>query len=279
MFINPIFNHSKYKKIIYVDTIKLRPPQYKFREYIDNKEINELALSIKQNNILQPLLVRKKPKFKKGEYEIICGERRYRASVLIGIKKIPCIVKNLSDENAFLYSIADNIQQNSLSSFEIANSLGYFKKMFHVKHSDISDKLIKNNSFILNKLSLLGLDKDEQELILEGNLTENQAIALLTIKDKKIRLLAISRIIEYNLNLPQSIELINSMINKGFGLPLPKEKTIIIKDIRIFVNTINKAISTMKQSGITPTTNRIENDEYIEYSIKIPKKFTRGITA
>lgn len=274
-----MFIKQKANKILYIDTVKIRPPQYQFREYFEEKGIKELSQSIKQNGLLQPLLVKKCNNAKKGEYEIICGERRYRAAVLIGMKKIPCLSISCTDDTAFIYSLTDNLEQNYLSSFEVANAINYYKKMFHVKHCEIANKLIKDNAFILNKLTLLGFDKKEQQLILNANLTENQAIALLTIKDKKIRLLAISRIIEYNLNLPQTIELINSIINNGFGLPLPKEKTIIIKDIRIFVNTINKAISTMKQSGINTVTHRNETNEYIEYTIKIPKKITKGITA
>lgn len=271
-----MFFGAEGKKIIKVDIIKIRPAHNKSRKYFDEEELCELSQSIKKNGILQPLLIRKTEKTQKDEYEIISGERRLRAAVMAGLKQVPCIVMKCNQNNAAVYYIIDNLQKSELSPFEEAECINHLITVFHMKQSEIAERLGKNQSTVSNKLRLLNFDEEERQLILDGNLTERHARALLKISNREHRRIALSRIINYRLNVTQSEELIDAVINKGFGLPMSKEKTVIIKDIRIFVNTINKAILTMKQSGINTLTYRKENDEYIEYIIKIPKKIEKS---
>lgn len=257
-------------KIIYVSTIKIRPNKTQPRKIFEESELQALSQSIAENGILQPLSVRR---LKSGEYELIAGERRLRASVMAGLTKVPCIEIRCSDKESAVLALLENLQRCDLGLFEEARGINRLIRRYGLTQEQAAKKLGKKQSTIANKLRLLKLSFEEQDWIVQANLTERHARALLKIDDSELRKEALSKMISEKLNVSQSEEMIshllsqNSVVAKKTG-----KRMLVIKDIRIFLNTISKAVDTMRLAGIDAISKKQDSGDYIEYTIKIPKQ-------
>lgn len=244
------------------------------RKEFSEKELMELAHSIYHNGILQPISVRLTDD---NMYEIIAGERRYRASIIAGLKSVPCIVINADDKKAALFSLIENIQRHDLGFFEEAAGIQRLINDYGLSQEEAAQKIGKAQSTLSNKLRLLKLPSYVRNEAVKYGLTERHARALLKIQDEEKQRLALKIIIEKKLNVAQTESLIERILNG------PKEdhknKVIrLFKDVRIFVNTLNHAVSTMRSSGINADSTKTETDDYIEYLVRIPKKQYGRIT-
>lgn len=261
---------KKDNKISEIPIIKIRPNKSQPRHVFNEDELAALSRSISENGVLQPITVRR---ISATEYELIAGERRLRASVLAGLKKIPCIVIKCSDKESAVFALLENLQRSDLGFFEEARGISKLIRRFGITQEEAARKLGKSQSTIANKLRLLKLTYEEQEWILNAGLTERHARALLRIDDKDVRREALSKIISDKLNTQQSDSLVSIML-KTLEQPVIRQKGIskvVIKDVRIFVNTINKAIDTMRLAGIDAQSNKTDCENFIEYTIRIPK--------
>ena len=257
-------------KIIEVPTIKIRPNKTQPRRLFEESELRNLAQSISQNGILQPLSVRR---LKTGEFELIAGERRLRASVMAGLTKVPCIEIKCSDKESAVLALLENLQRKDLGMFEEAKGINRLIRRYGLTQEQAAKQLGKKQSTIANKLRLLKLSFEEQDWICQAGLSERHARALLKIEDGELRKEALSRMISENLNSVQAEEMIARLLNQN-SVPAPKSgrQTIVVKDVRIFLNTINKAVDTMRLAGIDAIIKKQDSGEYIEYTIKIPKQ-------
>lgn len=257
-------------KISDIPIIKIRPNKAQPRKVFNEEDLNALSQSIAENGILQPLTVRK---VSATEYELIAGERRLRASVLAGLRKVPCIVIKCSEKESAVYALLENLQRSDLGMFEEARGVSRLIRRYGLTQQEAAVKLGKTQSTIANKLRLLRLTYEEQEWIENAGLSERHARALLKLGDESARREALSKIISESLNVQQSENLINLMLNSS---PKNNKKQgtskAVIKDVRIFVNTINKAIDTMRLAGIDAQSDKTDTDNFIEYTIRIPKK-------
>lgn len=257
-------------KISDIPIIKIRPNKAQPRKVFNEEDLNALSQSIAENGILQPLTVRK---VSTTEYELIAGERRLRASVMAGLRKVPCIVIKCSEKESAVYALLENLQRSDLGMFEEARGVSRLIRRYGLTQQEAAVKLGKTQSTIANKLRLLRLTYEEQEWIENAGLSERHARALLKLGDEGARREALSKIISENLNVQQSENLINLMLNSS---PKNNKKQgtskAVIKDVRIFVNTINKAIDTMRLAGIDAQSDKTDTDNFIEYTIRIPKK-------
>ena len=257
-------------KISDIPIIKIRPNKAQPRKVFNEEDLNALSQSIAENGILQPLTVRK---VSATEYELIAGERRLRASVMAGLRKVPCIVIKCSEKESAVYALLENLQRSDLGMFEEARGVSRLIRRYGLTQQEAAVKLGKTQSTIANKLRLLRLTYEEQEWIENAGLSERHARALLKLGDEGARREALSKIISESLNVQQSENLINLMLNSS---PKNNKKqgtsTAMIKDVRIFVNTINKAIDTMRLAGIDAQSDKTDTDNFIEYTIRIPKK-------
>ncbi len=260
-------------KITEIPTIKIRPNKTQPRKIFDEDKLRDLAKSIEENGILQPLTVRR---VSQSEYEIIAGERRLRASVLAGYSKVPCIVIKCNDRESAMLALLENLQRCDLGIFEEARGISRLIRRYGITQEQAAKKLGKSQSTIANKLRLLNLSYDEQDWIVQAGLSERHARALLRIYDQELRKEALSKIIAENLNVAQSEELIENLLYNSMLPEQSKKGTrkIVIKDVRIFINTINKAVSTMQQAGIDAVCKHKDSGDYIEYTVKIPKQQT-----
>ena len=257
-------------KISDIPIIKIRPNKAQPRKVFNEEDLNALSQSIAENGILQPLTVRK---VSATEYELIAGERRLRASVMAGLRKVPCIVIKCSEKESAVYALLENLQRSDLGMFEEARGVSRLIRRYGLTQQEAALKLGKTQSTIANKLRLLRLTYEEQEWIENAGLSERHARALLKLGDEGARREALSKIISENLNVQQSENLINLMLSSS---PKNNKKQgtskAVIKDVRIFVNTINKAIDTMRLAGIDAQSDKTDTDNFIEYTIRIPKK-------
>ncbi|MEE1319524.1 MAG: ParB/RepB/Spo0J family partition protein [Ruminococcus sp.] len=256
-------------KISDIPIIKIRPNKAQPRKTFNEEELRTLSQSIEENGILQPLTVRK---VTASEFELVAGERRLRASVMAGLRKVPCVVIKCSDKESAIFALLENLQRCDLTMFEEARGISRLIRRYGLTQDEAAVKLGKTQSTIANKLRLLKLTYEEQEWILNAGLSERHARTLLRLTDEGARREALSKIISENLNVSQSETLVSTIISTS---PKSAKKQgiskAVIKDVRIFVNTINKAVDTMRLAGIDAQSDKTDTDNFIEYTIRIPK--------
>ncbi|WP_042835464.1 nucleoid occlusion protein [Thermoanaerobacter ethanolicus] len=265
---------SKMQEISYLPIDSIRPSPYQPRKTFDIKNLQELSESIKVYGVLQPITVRM---VGNNSYELVAGERRLKASKLAGLTEIPAIIVNAQDEDAAVLALIENLQREDLNFIEEAE--GYYNLIndHHLTQEQLAKMLGKSQSTIANKLRILKLSKEIKEKLLENDLTERHARALLRLPDEELQKKALEVIVKKKLNVSQTEKLIQDMIDK---ITKQQEETKkankkmmkFYKDIRIFVNTVKQAVDLMKKSGVPA--EYIENDmeEYVEFVIKISKK-------
>lgn len=261
--------NGKYKiggQIILVPQEEIYPNPNQPRKRFDFDELEELAQSIRQNGIIQPIAVRINSK---GEYELISGERRLRASRLVGITQIPCIIMEATDEKSALFALLENMQRSDLGFFEEAQAIEKLIVDFGMSRDEVCKKLGKAPPTVSNKLRLLRLPEEIRLKIIQENLSERHARALLKLTSISQMERAMSIIAEKRLNVAESEKLISQIMTNDSRRRQPPVK--LFKDVRIFVNTLNHAVDTMRRAGIEADSAKSETDEYIEYIVRIPK--------
>lgn len=261
---------TKDGKVLMVSTIQIRPNRTQPRRNFDEEALRSLSRSIVENGILQPLVVRR---INSTEFELIAGERRLRAAVMAGLNKVPCVIHRCTDKDSALLALIENLQRTDLNMFEEARGIARLIRKFGLTQEQAAIKLGKKQSTVANKLRLLRLSFEEQEWILTAGLSERHARALLRINDEGLRREALSRVITDGMSVSDCESFVTDVLTKKPPSEPQRrgERRIAVKDVRIFVNTINKAVDTMRLSGINAISRRSETDEYIEYTVKIPK--------
>ena len=198
------------------------------------------------------------------------GERRLRAAKLVQLKYVPCIILDISERASAILALVENIQRQDLSFFDEANAIEKLISYYGMTQEDAAIKLGKAQSTIANKLRILKLSDEEKQLITKYNLTERHARSLLRLGSKEERLEIIEKIIKYNLNVERTEQIIDEYIGKAKEKASYKKRSKVFQNVKIFVNTINKAVETMKAAGIPADSKKIQNEDYIEYRVKIP---------
>lgn len=252
-------------KVIQIETDRIKPNPYQPRRDFDDLE--GLAQSIVQNGILQPLTVRKE----NGEIELVAGERRLRAARMIGMPTVPCIVVEMTGRNSAAVALIENIQRRDLSVFDEAEAIAKLIDFYGMTQEDAASKLGKSQSTIANKVRLLKLSDKVRKKASEYSLTERHARALLKLDTEEQQLEALETIHSRDLNVEATERLIDGMMKKLQERESLRKRSAVFKDVRLFVNTINKAIEMMKAAGINADSQKKQNDDYIEYIVRIPK--------
>jgi len=233
------------------------------RSRFEKEKLEKLAQSISQNGLLQPLTVRRLGKM----FELVAGERRLRALKMLGLEYAPCIVITAGEQQAAVLTIIENLQRENLNIFEEAEAIETLISKWGVTQSQAAERLGLSQSAVANKLRVLRLCESEREKILKSSLSERHARALVRVTDQRERVRALNHIIANELNVMQAERYIDRLLNKE-----KKGSTkIIFKDLRIFINTINMAIETMKKAGVKAEAKKGETESFIEYTIRIPK--------
>ena len=252
-------------QVLLIPNDQIYPNPNQPRQIFDQEELVNLAISIRMNGILQPITVRQTDK----GYELVSGERRLRASKLAGLVSIPCIVVDVNNMKSAVFALIENLQRQNLNYFEEAIAIERLMSEYGLSQEDAARRLGKAPSTVSNKLRLLSLPEEARKRLMENGLTERHARALLKLdKDKVSEVL--DKIIEKKLNVTQTDELIEEILS---NISAPKRQTKrMFSDVKIFLNTINTAVDTMKKSGIGADIRREDTGESYIYRIEIPKR-------
>lgn len=240
------------------------------RKIFEETALFELAESIRECGIIQPLIVRK---LGDNNYELVAGERRLKAAKLLNLKTVPVIISNLDDDGSALVAIIENIQRQDLTFFEEAISYERLIKEFSYTQDELASKLGKKQSTIANKLRLLRLSDEIKALAVEYNFSERHCRALLKIDNEDTRQRLANLIITKNMTVLETENYIFNLSSKK-ALQQKKEKRVLplFRDIRIFTNTVKQAVDMMNKAGIPADTKKSETENYIEYIIRIDKQ-------
>jgi ParB family transcriptional regulator, chromosome partitioning protein len=238
------------------------------RTVFDEDKIEELSRTIHIHGIIQPIVVRE---FDIDRFEIIAGERRWRAMKKLGWAEAPAIVKNLSDTETASVALIENLQREELSPIEEAIAYGKLLELHNLTQEALAQRLGKGQSTVANKLRLLKLPQPVQEALLNKVITERHARALIPLKDPEKQVMLLAEVIEKNFNVKQTEERVVRMLEQKNEKPKPKRKAFS-KDMRIAVNTIRQSLSMVTDSGINLDAEEEEFDEFYQFTIRIPKK-------
>ncbi len=247
---------------------EIMPNPYQPRRMFDLNGLSELAESIKEVGVITPISVRRAP----GGYELICGERRLRAAKIAGLKSIPAVILELSDKDSAIVAITENLQRKDLSFFEEAESMQNLIEFHAMTQEGVARKLGKSQAAIANKVRLLKLPESVRRVITEGNLCERHARAFLRLPLESLQLAAAKRAVEFNMNVLSTEKMVQKMLEEEPKRKYnKKEDNTFFKTSRLFKNTVEKTIEMLKKSGISPVISEKEEENYIEYTIKLEK--------
>lgn len=262
-------------KVFRVPIDNIRPNPYQPRRVFDQVALNDLANSIKEYGVMQPITVRR---LNGDKFELIAGERRLRASKIVGLDVIPAVVIEVVDQDSAVLALIENLQRENLNYFEEAEGYSNLISDYNFTQEDVAKKVGKSQSTVANKLRLLKLTSNVRRVLAENNLTERHARALLKLPSEEFQLKILERVVEQNLNVSRTEELIAREMDDIIGNKDEKDQKTnkkrkirrFIKDIRLFTNTIDKAVDVMKDSGVDVDYKVNKGNEYYEISIKIP---------
>lgn len=256
--------------VSFLPTGSIEPCPMQARKEFDDDSLKELSESIRSYGVLNPLTVR----VRNGGYELIAGERRLRAAKLAGLREVPCIILEVSMEDAGLISMVENLQRKDLNFIEEAIGINQLILMFGMSQEEAAKRLGKSQSAVANKLRLLKLPGDILESLRENDLTERHGRALLRLGDSEQQRKALKHIIEKDLTVAATDAYIEMLVNeetKKEKDTAQAKRTFILKDVRIFLNSINRGLELMKQGGIDAGIERHETENSLVLTISIPK--------
>lgn len=262
------FNTNNDKmRVVNLPLSVIKPNPHQPRKLFDSVGLRELSASIEEFGVLQPISVRRA----EDGFEIIAGERRFRAAESIGMKEIPAIVMNADENKSALLALLENLQREDLCFFEIAEGYQRLIREQGMTQDGLARKLGKSQSAVANKLRLLRLSPRVKKLIRDFSLSERHARALLNIPDEDRQLIAAQTICREHLNVRQSEDLIKTIMSEppeerqrqqSVKIPTPK-------DVRIFTNTLKKALDIMKENGAIADMKKTDKEWGVEYVIKV----------
>lgn len=247
------------------------PNRFQPRTLFDEDRIAELAQTIRTHGVIQPIVVR----VRDDKYEIIAGERRWRAVTSLQWETIPAIVKEFNDSQTASIALIENLQREGLTAIEEATAYAKLIEIHNLTQESLAQRLGKGQSTIANKLRLLHLPQAVQDAILNRDISERHARALIALKDAEAQAAVLKQIIEEQLNVKQTEERVKAYF-KAAEEEAPKKKKpkrkSYPKDMRIAMNTIRQSVDMVMKSGLKVDTDEEDNEEFYQFTIRIPKK-------
>jgi len=258
------------KKVMEIPIDTIIPNPYQPRRVFSEAALNELSESIKSFGILQPITVRK---ISDSMYELVAGERRLRASKKAGLKYIPAIINNLSDQSSAVLALIENLQREDLNFIEEALGYENLIKDHNFTQQELAKSVGKNQSTIANKLRILRLSDDIKTKLIENGLTERHARALLKLPDDDYKNQVLDTIIKNELTVKKAEKLIKDIL-EDLATPKEPEKRQTIKsalNFKIYLNTLKNAYNAIVDTGINAKYKENDKGDHIEIVVKIPK--------
>jgi ParB family chromosome partitioning protein len=248
-------------RVVFVPARSIRPNPAQPRRVFDEEALNELADSIRQHGILQPLSVRRVG----GGYELIAGERRLRAGMKAGLTEIPCIVMTMDERESGVVALVENLQRQDLDFVEEARGISRLMELCSLSQEQAARMLGKSQSAVANKLRILRHSPEVLQALREGGLTERHARALLKVPREEQKLPVIATAVQ----LGFSVSRLEKYIEDRFG---QKEKESAHKaNVGLFLNNLSQSLARIQLSGVPAVSKRLETDREIVLTITIPK--------
>ena len=247
----------------------IRPNPHQPRQTFDDEGLRELASSIRRHGILQPLTVRSAGG---GKWELVAGERRLRAAKLAGLEKVPCIRREADDRESALLALVENLQRRDLHYLEEAAAIASYIRQTGITQEEAAAQLGRSPSALANKLRLLRLSPACRELLVQNGLTERHARCLLRLEDEEERLAALRHVADKQLNVAQTEQYIEQRLTQLQSTPPKRRRTFILKDVRLFLNSLDRGLRMVREAGVDARTERQETDDAILLTIRIPKQ-------
>ena len=247
----------------------IRPNPHQPRQTFDDEGLRELASSIRRHGILQPLTVRSAGG---GKWELVAGERRLRAAKLAGLEKVPCIRREADDRESALLALVENLQRRDLHYLEEAAAIAAYIQQAGVTQEEAAAQLGRSPSALANKLRLLRLSPACRELLVRNGLTERHARCLLRLEDEEERLAALRHIADKQLNVAQAEQYVDQRLAQLQSTPPKRRRTFILKDVRLFLNSLDRGLRMVREAGVDARTERQETEDAILLTIRIPKQ-------
>ena len=248
------------------------------RRSFDDGELIALADSIRQYGIIQPLTVRRLSEESSpfgGLYELIAGERRLRAARMLSLPYVPCLIIEADREESAKLALVENLQRHDLTFFEEADAIGRLCETYGLKQQEAAAMLSVSQSYIANKLRLLRLGEEERRTVEHGGLTERHVRAALRAEDPELRKKILQTAALRGYNVKQTEQYADALLSNK-EQPEATETKIVIKDIRLFLNTIDKAVGIVRRAGIPVEQSRSDGDGMIELKIRVPGTAVRS---
>lgn len=255
-------------RVQYVPLGRIRPNPQQPRRSFDEEGLAELAASIRSCGILQPLTVRRA-----GEgYELVAGERRLRAARIAGLREVPCLVAQVGEEDSALLALMENLQRRDLDCWEEAQAIARLISRYGLSQEEAARRLGRAQPTVANKLRLLRLPEDVRALLRENGLTERHARALLRLQDPEVQRRAAGDMVRRGMNVAQAEAYVEKLLQSAQVTPPRGRSTYIIKDVRLFLNSVDRGLHLMRQAGVDAGWDRQDTDREILLTIRIPKR-------
>lgn len=253
-------------QVVSIPLYMIAPNPNQPRKYFEPQAMEELKNSILEYGLLQPITVCRA----NGEYELISGERRFRAAQMAGLEAIPAVIVDANRNKSAILSLLENLQREDLSFFEVAESYKNLIREQGFTQTELATKVGKSQSSVANKIRLLKLPPLVKKLIRDYDLTERHARALLLLDDEEKQLEAVKLICRDNMSASKAEELVKGM-NMPKAKPIKELRLAKSKDVKIFKNTVSRAVNMMKKSGIDAKLEENTFEWGTEYIIKVKK--------
>ncbi len=266
-----LFNEEG-KRLINLLVTEIEPNPNQPRKTFDEEALQELAASIKQVGLIQPVVVRRAAN---GKYELVAGERRLRACRLLGMQELPCIIEDgMVEQESAMVALIENLQRENLHYLEEAECYAALISSYGLTQEEMAVRLGKSQSAIANKLRVLRLPPVVKEAMIEARMTERHARTLLKLKDEKSQLAIIERVRARSLSVKDTEKLVEKTLNSQYdekqegAVPRPKILRYL-RDYRLFMNTINAAAKQLEEAGMTVEVEQTDASDGIDVFIRV----------
>ena len=253
------------KGVAEIDINKISPNREQPRRVFDEFALEELAESMKVYGVLQPLLVQKKGDY----YEIIAGERRWRAAKLAGLKEVPVVIREYTKQQTMEIALIENVQREDLNPIEEAKAYQRLIQEFELKQEEIAARVGKNRVTITNSMRLLKLDERVQDLLIQNQITGGHARALLSVEDGQLQYELAGKIIAENLSVRETEKLVKSLSKKKN----PKEKKVEDESLTLIFHDLEERMKSAMGTKVSinrkdKNKGRVEIEYYSESELE-----------
>ena len=256
------------RRVLWLPAAEIRPNPMQPRRTFEETGLRQLAASIRRHGILQPLTVRRTA----AGWELVAGERRLRAARLAGLDTVPCLEAEADDRTSALLALVENLQRRDLHYLEEAEAIAAFLRRTGMTQEAVAAQLGMSPSALANKLRLLRLSPACRALLVEHGLTERHARALLRLEDEGERLTALRRAASGRWNVARTEQYVDRRLAELQSPPPAGRRTYIIKDVRLFLNSVDRGLRLIRDAGVDARTDRHETEEEIVLTLRIPKQ-------